>query len=74
MIEFGRILVILGAILILCGTIILIIHYFFPFMGSLPGDIRIDRENFTFFAPFGTMLLVTILGSILLNIVMRFFK
>lgn len=74
MIEFGRILIILGVTLVLCGAIILIVHRFFPFMSSLPGDIRINRENFTLFAPFGTMLLVSILGTILLNIVMRFFK
>jgi hypothetical protein len=35
-------------------------------LGRLPGDIRIEKENFSFFFPLGTCLLVSLLLSLLL--------
>jgi hypothetical protein len=37
----------------------------------LPGDIRIERDGFTFFAPLGTMLVISIVLTILLNLFSR---
>jgi hypothetical protein len=36
-----------------------------PLLGKLPGDIRIERENFSFFFPLGTCLLLSLLVSLL---------
>ena len=53
-----------GAVLIGVGLAVLFADKI-PFLGRLPGDIRIERENFTLFFPLGTCLLVSILASFL---------
>jgi hypothetical protein len=74
MIEFGRILIIIGIVLALIGVLILIAGRFFPWMGNLPGDFSFEGENFKVYIPFATMILVSILGTILLNIIIRIFR
>jgi len=74
MIAFGRILVIIGFCFILIGGIILIASRFFPWLGNLPGDLSFEGDNFNIYIPFATMILVSILGTILLNILIRIFR
>ncbi len=74
MIEFGRILIIIGFVIVLAGALVLVAARFFPWLGNLPGDIRIETENAKIYFPIVTMLLISILGSILLNLVLRIFK
>lgn len=45
-----------------------------PWFGSLPGDIVVKRDNFTLYAPLGTMLLVSIVLTILLNVIGRWWR
>lgn len=73
MIEFGRILVIVGLVIALVGFFILLATRYFPWLGNLPGDIRIETENSKIYFPLVTMLLISILGSVLLNLVLRIF-
>jgi len=66
--EFGKIIIIFGIMLILVGGTL----WFFgkiPFLGKLPGDILIKRENFTFYAPIATSILISIILTILLTII-----
>lgn len=42
-------------------------------LGHLPGDVRIERETFRLFAPFTSMLLVSLVVSLVLLLVKRFF-
>ncbi len=74
MTDFARLLIIIGLVIVFAGVLILIAIRFFPWLGNLPGDVRIERENFNIYMPFATMLLVSILASILLNIVIRIFR
>ena len=37
----------------------------------LPGDVRIERDNFTFYAPIGLMILLSVIGTILINLFWR---
>lgn len=74
MTDFARLLIIIGLVIVFAGVLILIAIRFFPWLGNLPGDVRIERENFSVYIPFATMLLVSILASILLNIVIRIFR
>ena len=41
-----------------------------PF-GNLPGDITYQKKNLTVFAPFGTMLLISVILTVILNIFSR---
>ena len=73
MVAFGRILIIIGLAVALAGVLILIAARLFPWLGNLPGDIEYQSENFRLYFPLVTMLLISILGTIILNILIRIF-
>jgi Protein of unknown function (DUF2905) len=68
----ARILIIAGIVLIIIG----IIWYFFAdkltWLGRLPGDIRVEKENFKFYFPFSTMILISLILSLLLHMIKKF--
>jgi hypothetical protein len=63
LIVMGLLLAILGVLLVLAGRI--------PFIGRLPGDIVYQRGNFTLYIPLMTMLILSLLLTILLNLLFR---
>ncbi len=67
MIGFGKILIFLGIILVFIG-ILFVFSGKIPWLGKLPGDIYIKKENFVFYFPLATSILL----SIILSIVMLF--
>ncbi len=69
--DVGRILIILGAVLIAAGLVILGIQKL-PFIGKLPGDILIKRERFTFYFPIATSIIISILMSLILYLINKF--
>lgn len=62
--EIGRILILIGGLIILLGVILTFFGKI-PFLGKLPGDILIKKDNFTFFFPITTSILISIILSIL---------
>lgn len=62
--DMGKALIVLGLILAAAG-ILIAYGGKIPFLGKLPGDIRIERENFTLFFPLGTCLAISIVVSLL---------
>jgi len=62
----------LGRALIMSGLLLVGIGLFLSyggklnFLGRLPGDIRIERENLSFFFPLGTCLLISLLLSLII--------
>jgi len=74
MIEFfGKILILFGVILIFLGLIFSFAGKI-PYLGKLPGDIYIKRENFTFYFPITTCILISIILSVIFYLIFRFFK
>lgn len=71
--EFGRILMMLGIAIFVIGVLLTFAGRV-PGLGNLPGDISVERGNFRFYAPFGTMIVLSIVLSILLNVLGRFFR
>lgn len=71
--ELGRTLMILGAVLFVAGLAFTYAGRL-PWLGNLPGDVAIERNNFRLYAPFGTMIVVSIVVTVLLNLVMRLFR
>ncbi len=61
----GKLLFFLGAMLIFFG-VLLSFSGKFPFLGRLPGDFRIERDNFSFYFPLSTCILISLLISLLL--------
>lgn len=68
--EMGKLIINLGTILIFVGAIIWLWGKL-PFVGKLPGDIYIKKENFSFYAPLGTMLLLSLLLSLIFTLISR---
>ena len=66
----ARLLIILGVVLILAG-LLLTYGGRIPWLGKLPGDIRIERENISFYFPLASSLLVSLLLSLLFWIFRR---
>ncbi len=69
--DFAKIIIMIGAVLVLIGVVILFIQKV-PFLGKLPGDILIKRGNFTFYFPLATGIIISIIVSLILYIISRF--
>ncbi|MBF8437192.1 DUF2905 domain-containing protein [Halanaerobiaceae bacterium Z-7014] len=65
--SLGRLIIGIGFLLIIIGLVILSDIELFSWFGNLPGDIRIERDNFNFYFPITTMVIL----SIILNLVLR---
>lgn len=74
MTDFARILIIIGLVITLSGVLTLVALRYFPWLGHLPGDIRYESEKVKLYFPLVTMLLISLLGSVLLNILIRIFR
>ncbi len=68
--DIGKILVLFGVLLAITGGA-LVLFGKVPGLGRLPGDIVIQRDNFTCFFPLATSILLSIVLTILLNIILR---
>ncbi len=62
----GAALLVLGGLIWLAGRI--------PALGHLPGDIRLQRGNVSCFFPLTTMIIVSVLLTVILNIVLRLLR
>ena len=67
----GKSLVVFGVILALVGLVLMFSDKI-PFLGKLPGDIHIKRENFEFFFPITTSLVLSVLLSLILWVITYF--
>lgn len=61
----GKLLIIVGIVLVIAGMLLTFAGKI-PFLGRLPGDIHVERENYSFYFPLGTCLLLSLLLSLLL--------
>ncbi len=70
MVNIGRTLLLIGGIIAFSGVIIIVLGRFG--LGRLPGDILISRENLTVFLPITTMIVISIVLTIIFNLIRRF--
>ncbi len=70
--TFARYLVIGGIILILIGGGVYLASKFGIPLGRLPGDIRIEGENGSFYFPLTSSILVSVILTIVFNLISRF--
>jgi hypothetical protein len=67
----GKILLIVGGIIVILG-LILVFSQHIPFLDKLPGDIFIKKDGFSFYFPIVTLLIVSVLITIIVNVVLHF--
>ncbi|MDD5246010.1 MAG: DUF2905 domain-containing protein [Candidatus Omnitrophica bacterium] len=61
--EIAKTLIILGIVLILLGGLLFFFNRI-PFLGKLPGDIFIQKKNFSFYFPLATSFLISVILSL----------
>ncbi|WP_139923384.1 DUF2905 domain-containing protein [Hymenobacter sp. DG01] len=70
--QLGKTLVILGLVLVAFGVFVWLGGgSLLGWFGRLPGDIRVERPGFRFYAPIVSMLLVSLLLSLIMWLVRR---
>ncbi|CCQ94014.1 conserved hypothetical protein [[Clostridium] ultunense Esp] len=67
--SFGRIFLTIGIVLVVIGIVFIIGERFG--LGKLPGDIFIQKGNFTFFFPIVSSIIISIILTLILNLFRR---
>lgn len=63
--PMGKMLVVVGVVIAGAGLVLMFFDKV-PLIGKLPGDINIRRENFRFFFPITSSILISVLLSLIL--------
>ena len=71
--QLGKLLIISGGAIVLIGLIFLLFGRT-SFFGHLPGDFTYSNGNFTCVVPIASMLVVSLLLTLILNVVLRLFN
>ncbi|MDQ3194492.1 MAG: DUF2905 domain-containing protein [Bacteroidota bacterium] len=69
--SFGRILIITGIIVFVLG-LLLTFSDKFPFLGKLPGDVIVKKENFSFYFPIVTSIILSMILSLVFYLISKF--
>ena len=72
--QIGKYIIIAGVIIVFIGIII----YFFGdklgWLGRLPGDIHVEKQNVKVYFPVTTMIVISIILTLLVNLIKKFFS
>lgn len=68
--DLGKLLIVLGGIVVAIG-IVLVVFGRIPWIGRLPGDIHVERGNWSFYFPLATSLLLSVVLSLVLWFISR---
>jgi hypothetical protein len=74
MADIGRTLVLLGVVLVVVGGALWLggaVGAKVPFLGRLPGDIHVERGNWSFYFPLTTSILLSIVLTLILALLSR---
>ena len=71
--ETGKYIIIAGAAIILLGLVVYFFHDRLNWIGRLPGDIRLGKDNFRFYLPITTMILFSLVLTVVLTLIKKFF-
>jgi len=70
--QIGRIIILFGLIIIITGIIVYFLGDKLHWIGRLPGDIRVERENIRFYFPITTAIIVSIIISLVIYLIRKF--
>lgn len=73
MAQIGKILILLGILLVVIGLVIYFAGNKLSWIGHLPGDIRIEKNNVRVFIPVTTMIILSVALSLILYLIRKFF-
>lgn len=68
----GKYIIVIGIAVLIIGVLVYFLHDKLHWIGRLPGDIRIEKENSRFYFPIVTMLILSLLLTIVINLIKKF--
>jgi hypothetical protein len=71
--DLGKFIILAGAALLVLGGLIWLVGRI-PWLGHLPGDIHLQRGNVSCFFPLTTMIIVSVLLTVILNVILRLLR
>ena len=71
--QFGRMLLIIGGVLAVCGLIIMLLSRFFD-LNNLPGTLKLESGNFRLVFPIAASIVLSIILTVILNVIIRLFR
>jgi hypothetical protein len=71
--DTGKYIRLIGSIKVIGGIIVYFFHDFFRWFGRLPGDIRIEKKNFSFYFPLVTMIIISVIATLIFNVIRKIF-
>lgn len=69
----GRLLVAIGMAIAVVGVVLWLFPRAFAWFGNLPGDLRIERDGTRIFIPLASMLVVSLVLTLVVNLAARLF-
>jgi len=78
--NLGKLLIGIGSAIALLGTLVLLadrlpgVANLFGWLGKLPGDISMKRENFSFYFPLGTSIFLSVILSLVFYLLSWIFR
>lgn len=70
--DTGKWIIIIGVFIVLAGVIVYFFHDKMHWIGRLPGDLRIEKENFRFYFPITSMIIFSLLLTIIITVIKKF--
>jgi uncharacterized protein HemY len=70
--DTGKYLILIGGAVVVIGIVIYFFHDKLHWIGHLPGDIRIEKENYRFYFPITTMIIFSVLLTVIIALIRRF--
>ena len=67
--HIGKILIVIGILSMVAGIVIYFAGDKLGWVGHLPGDIHVEKENFSFYFPITTMILVSVVVSLVIKLI-----
>ncbi len=72
--RIGKSIILIGIFIVIAGVIIWLWGGKLRWLGKLPGDIRIEKENFGFYMPITTMIIISVVISAILWLIKQLGK
>lgn len=72
--RIGKSITLIGIFIVIAGVIIWFWGDKLRWLGKLPGDIRIEKENFSFYMPITTMIIISVVISAILWLIKQLSK
>ncbi|HIE21998.1 MAG TPA: DUF2905 domain-containing protein [Acidimicrobiia bacterium] len=72
--RVGTVLMLLGGAVFIVGLAVRFVPGLFAWFGHLPGDVRIEGENSRIYIPITSMIVVSVVLTVLVNVVAVFLR